>query len=222
MTLARVDRNPSRELLDEAAERGNAEAAALLSPGNFGSPYADERGETRFLTGGEDIVLFQDGDQFFGVDLDWLLPRLRFDPACGEIDIHEGGPIIVLDNEIHEDLDIYALLGTGETALCAYDNGGSIGASYSLAGSWLLDFAAEDRRRLTWIGTEPRDLRQLALDKLAESLGEWMPGQDERCDVTSPYLQADTAEDVENVLALAWDASPVTLNGIEVRPEEPR
>jgi hypothetical protein len=96
--LARVDRTPSCEVVEQAAGLGDAEAAALLSPEEFGSPYADGRGQARFLTGGEDVVFFQDGDQFFGVELDWLLARLRLDPACGEIDIHKGGPIIVLDN----------------------------------------------------------------------------------------------------------------------------
>ena len=219
--LARVDRTPSREEVEQAAGLGNAEAAALLSPEEFGSPYANGRGQARFLTGGEDVVFFQDGDQFFGVELDWLLPRLRFDPACSEIDIHEGGPIIGLDNEIHEDLDIYALLGADETDLCAYDNGGNTGASYSLAGGWLIDFAAEDRHTLTWIGIGPHDLRQLALDKLSEAMGEWMPDPDQRCDVTSPYLQAHKAEDVENILVLAGEASPVTLNGIVIRESEP-
>jgi len=118
------------------------------------------------------------------VDPDWLLPRLRLDPACGEIDIHEGGPIIVIDNEIHEDLEIYTLLGADEMDLCAYDNGGNTGASYSLAGGWLIDFAAEDRHTLTWIATGPHDLRQLALDKLSEAMGEWMPDPDQRCDAT--------------------------------------
>jgi hypothetical protein len=37
----------------------------------------------------------------------------------------------------------------------------------------------------------------------------------------SPYLQAHNAEDVENILVLAGEASPVTLNGIVVRESEP-
>ena len=56
LPMARVDRAPGREEVERAAELGNAEAAALLSPEDFGSPYADGRGESRFLTGGEDVV----------------------------------------------------------------------------------------------------------------------------------------------------------------------
>lgn len=220
LALAQVDRRLSQELLEQAAACGHAEAAALLSPEDFGSPYADGSREVRFLTGGESVAFFQNGDQFFGVHLDWLLARLRLDPACGEIDILEGGLGIVLDNEIHEDLDIYGLLGADETSLCAYDNGGNTGASYSLAGGWLLDSAADDRQLVTWIGTGPHDLRQLALDKLYEAMRDWMPGPYERCYVTSPHLKADDAEDVANVLDLACEASPVTLNGIELRPEQ--
>jgi len=63
--LASVDRTPGREIVEQAAGLGNAEAAALLSPEEFGSPYADGRGRVRFLTGDEDAVVFQDGDQFF-------------------------------------------------------------------------------------------------------------------------------------------------------------
>ena len=153
--------------------------------------------------------------------LDWLLPRLRLDPASEVVDVMYGGPIIVLDNEIHEDLDIYSLLGATETDLCACGNGGNTGSSYSLAGGWLIDFAAEDRHTLTWIGTGPHDLRELALDKLAEAMNEWMPGSNQRCDVTSPYLHAHNAEDVQNILVLAGEAFPVTLNGIVVRESEP-
>ena len=221
LAVARVDRIPSREQVEQAAGLGKAEAAALSSPEDFGSPYADDRGTARFIAGNEEVVFFQDGDQFFGVSLEWLLPRLRLDPACGQIDILEGGPIIVLDNEIQEDLDIYAMLGADEASLCAYDNGGNTGAPYSIAGGWLISFAAEDRHTLTWIGTGSHDLRQLALDKLSEAMSDWMPGPHERCDVTSPYLQAHNAEDVGNILVLAGEASPVSLNGIVIRESEP-
>ena len=83
-----------------------------------------------------------------------------------------------------------------------------------------MDFAAEDRRLLTWIGAGPHDLRQLALDKLAESVSDWDPGPYDRCSVTSPHLHADNAQDVNDVLDLAGEASPITLNGIELRPEQ--
>jgi hypothetical protein len=71
------------------------------------------------------------------------------------------------------------------------------------------------------MGTGPHDLSQLAIDKLSEAMGDWMPDPDERCDVTSPYLQAHNAEDRETILVLAGEASPVTLNGIVVRQSEP-
>ena len=173
----------------------------------------------RHLTGNEETVLFFDADEFTGVDSTWLLPRLRLDPACRELDLFERvGLTVYVDDELVEDIDPHQVI-TGEwRALCTYGNGDIIGGGSDLIGDWLEDWAPEIRHRLTWMGDDARPLRQLALMKIAEGKDCWEPQSGDLFEVTSPFLDPSNTDDASSVLTLSGEASRVTLNGMAIWP----
>lgn len=173
----------------------------------------------RRLAGDEFVVWFRDGDDFSGVTEEWLRPRLRLDPACKEVDLFERtGPSVFLNGEELEDMDIYALLGGDMGELCSYGNGGIIGGRVELVGGWLEVYDPELRHTLTWVGSDPSRLRELALERIADGMYDWEPQAHEVVEVTSPFLDPADASDRLAILAVAGDAGSVQLNGTELRP----
>ncbi len=191
---------------------------ASLVAGKWGETrLMDERenpGKVVFVTGSEEVVRFEEGDQFFGVQESWLLPRLRLKLELEYIDLFErGGFHIILDNELIEDIDPIACLGEFRGELCTYGDGNSLGGSFNLYDEWVEALAYELFWNLTRIDTKSINLHDLALEKLVEGMDPWNPYSEDLFEVTSPYLKADNPKDVSVVLGLAGYASEVYLNG---------
>jgi len=212
--IATINRNPSETSIQTSASLNNPEARALLSPDNHGDPYIGGDGKVVFVTGSEEVVRFEEGDQFFGVHESWLLPRLRPKLELEYIDLFErGGFHINLDNELIEDIDPIACLGEFRGELCTYGDGNSLGGSFNLYEEWVEALAYELFWNLTRIDTKLINLHDLALEKLVEGMDPWDSYSEDQFEVTSPYLKADNPQDISVVLGLAGYASEVYLNG---------
>lgn len=216
--LATVDRHPSVDQVNAAAAAGNPEALAWQSPDDYGDAYVGGEGEVVFVTGHEQVVYFDDGDQFFGIPDHWLLTRLRLNSEAMFVDLFERtGFHICVDNELVEDIEPSTVLGTSRGELCSYGNGDIIGGRYDLYDEWVEAWAVEIRWNLTRVDLQSVDLRSLALAKLAEGMDGWEPWEDDTFEVTSPYLDATHPRDVAEVLLLAGDAAEAMLNGIPIK-----
>lgn len=173
----------------------------------------------RTLSGHEDEVLFSPGEEFQGVTSEWLLPRLRLDPAASPVDV-ELGLHVLLDDEVLEDLtDTAPIFGTRNVSasLASFGDGGIIGGSIGLEGDWIEFSAPEITHTYTWVGPV-EDLRRLVYTELPEAVSYWEPTEDQLFEVESPHLDPDNPEDRAFILDLAGDAAEVTLNGSLLRP----
>jgi hypothetical protein len=178
-------------------------------------------GRRRFPSGTESTVSVLPDDWFFGVDKSWLVERLRLDPESSPLDLGDrGGFVVYLDDDMIDIPDELAsqdfddLLGPGQTngELVTYGDGGIIGGRFDVTGGWIHDSSPEIRNRYIWVGADA-NLSELALTCLSEGMEYWEPNEDDLFEVTSPYLDASNAADVDNVLALSCQAGVVTLNG---------
>lgn len=216
--LATIDRRPSSEEVEAAAALGNPEALAMRSPDDYGDAYIGGEGEPLFVAGHEQVVYFDDGDQFFGVPDHWLLPRLRLNPESMFVDLFErSGFHVCIDNELIEAIEPSIALGEYRGELCSYGNGDIIGGRYDLYEEWVEAWAVELRWNFTWVDLDSVDLRSLALEKISEGMESWEPDALDTFEVTSPYLDPRNPTDVEDVLALAGEAGRVSLNEVTIR-----
>ena len=218
--IATIPRHVTADQVATAASAGNAEAIALCHPDEHGNPYLGSPGRPRFLTGHEQSVPFAGGDQFFGVDAQWLIPLLRLDPhRCSEpLELLEGDSLgIAVDNDLHEDIEVTDVLGESLGELCTYDDDDCIGGRYDLYDGWIEAWAADIRWTITWIGDGPHDYTALALKKAGEGMDYWEPQPEDTLLITSPYLQASDPRHVQRVLQLACEAGVVMLNGTLIR-----
>ena len=173
----------------------------------------------RVLAGDEAEVLFSPGDEFEGVTSEWLVPRLRLDPAASPVDA-EMGLHVVLEDEHLEDLgNEWSIFGTsnGHASLASFGNGDIIGGSIDLSGDWVEFFAPEIEHVYLWVGPVD-DLRRLVYSELPSAASYWEPTEDQLFEVESPHLDADNPEDRAFILDLAGEAGEVTLNGTGLRP----
>lgn len=218
--IATISRHVTPDQIATAASAGNAEAIALCHPDEHGNPYLGSPGRPRFLTGHEQSVPFAGGDQFFGVDAQWLIPLLRLDPDrySEPLELLEGDSLgIAVDNDLHEDIEVTDVLGEFLGELCTYDDDDCIGGRYDLYDGWIEAWAADIRWTITWIGAGPHDYTALALRKAGEGMDYWEPQPDDTLLITSPYLQASDPQHVQRVLQLACEAGVVMLNGTLIR-----
>jgi hypothetical protein len=180
-------------------------------------------GTIRVLTGTEETVVFAPGDEFTGVNFDWLAPRLRLNPAASPVDLMIGMVIYldddfldIPDGDLIQDITDVIDVGPHDGELVSYGNGGVIGGRFDIRGGWVEDSAPEVRHALTHIGEAP-DLHALARAYLVTGFDCWEPQDHELCEVDSPYLSADNPGDVDVTLAVACRAGVVRLNGTVLR-----
>jgi hypothetical protein len=172
----------------------------------------------RPLTGQEDIVLFNQHDEFTGGSAAWLRPRLRLDPQVPMVDLFDGpGLQVAIDDELLEDLAFEVVLGPSRGLLCSYDDDDIIGGHYDLYGDWVESWAAELRWSVQYLGPGPHDFSALALRKLREGMESWEPDANQRLVVTSPHLSSSNPGHLQSVLALACNAGEVVLNDVTIR-----
>lgn len=170
------------------------------------------------LSGTEVTVSFIPGQEFEGVAAEWLLPRLRLDPAASSVEVLDGLHV-VLDHELLEYEDLpESIFGEDPRSLflASFTDGDMISGSINLVGEWLEHFAAEVEHTFTWVG-RAADPRDLVLDRLPEICDRWTPTEHETFNIESPRLSPDDAADRQWVLGLAGDAGHVTLNGVPLR-----
>lgn len=170
------------------------------------------------LAGTEVTVPFVPGQEFEGVKSEWLLGRLRLDPAASPVDALEGIHV-VLDDELLEYDDLpEAIFGEGPSSgfLASFSNGDIISGSINLAGEWLEHFAIEVEHTFTHVGNGA-DPRGLVFERLPEICARWTPTEHETFLIESPYLSADDASDRLWVLDLAGEAGHVNLNDVPLR-----
>lgn len=182
-------------------------------------------GRRLFPSGLEAEILVQPHDWFFGVEKDWLMERLRLDPAISPLDLGDShGFTVLLDDDEFElpdelpDGDFEHLLGSSplDGELVTYGNGGNIGGRFDIVGGWVQDWSPEIRNCYTWLGADP-DLGELATSYLSEGMEYWEPNEGELFEVTSPHLDAADPQDADNVLSIAGESGWVTLNGVSLR-----
>lgn len=170
------------------------------------------------LAGTEVTVPFVSGQEFEGVTAEWLLDRLRLDPAASPVDGFEGIHV-VLDDELLEYDDLpESIFGEGPSSrfLASFSNGDIISGSINLVGEWLEQFAVEVEHTYAHVGTGA-DPRGLVFEKLPEICARWTPTEHETFMIESPHLSADDASDRQWVLDLAGEAGHVTLNDVPLR-----
>jgi hypothetical protein len=157
-------------------------------------------------------ILCTPGQEFTGYTKWNLLPRLRLDPAPGEVDKFERSLGIFLDEEELEDSEMTRLLGDEHVDLCSWGNGGEIGGRCDIYGGWLQLYVPEIRDEYSWIGLDV-DLAELARTRIGEELNAWKPESSDPVELTSPYLNVNNPADVEWVRSMVPGA---TLNGVVV------
>lgn len=177
----------------------------------------------RSLTGTEEIVMFVPGESFTGVTPEWLLPRLRLDPASSSVNLMDGlvifiddEPFDLPDGDVIQDISDVLDPEAPDGEIVSYDNGGIIGGRFDLVRGWIRDWSPEVREDLVFVGEDP-DLHTLAREKLVEGTFYWEAQEHELFNVDSPYLSAEDPADVEFVLGAACEAGRVVLNGVALR-----
>ena len=129
----------------------------------------------RRLSGDESIVFFEPGDEFEGVDAEWLLPRLRLNPEVGSIDLDWGSlTVFVEDEEFDLTDDLESVLGAGphDSDLCRVEDPDGATAECRVIGGWLETVAPDIAHELTWIG-EGCDLDQVTEEFTTTWLATW-------------------------------------------------
>ena len=173
----------------------------------------------RCLNGDEAVVLFAPGDEFTGVDADWLIAHLRLDPQASPVDVMEGSLLFYLDSEPIEDwADSSQIFGDPalDDSLASFGDGGIIGGSFDITGEWMHFWAPEIANQYTWVGPNP-DPHALTKQALSTDARYWEPTLGQTYYVESQYLDKDDESDAEFVLYLGAGADAVVLNGTRLR-----
>lgn len=186
--------------------------------------------EVRLLEDDDAAVLFRLDQEFTGMPMAWLVPRLRLDPAASPVDV-SGGMVVYLDGD---DIDIpdsstiediTDVLGSGpnDDASAWVDDGGVMGVRFSIHGGWLRDTSPEgpDWDTLTWVGAGIES-RAVLMGALVDFMVEWGPDPDVPIHLGCTCLSVDDPDDVQAALSIAGDATDVSLNRTTLRSSEQR
>ena len=185
---------------------------------------SDRSDSVRLLNGSEEFVVCEPGDRFSGVSSEWLIPRLRLDPKSSPI---EGGFEIYLDEEdlCFPDLSTDEL-GAEPFGSAEYDGnlisvgiGESFGMWSEIKGNWIRSGDAEIGVSHVYTA-DTSDLSSLALKELSEILNfsdAITIEEDNDLSITSPFIDPMDEQVVSQILAMAPNASSISINGERVK-----